>query len=83
MHKLNLKCASFDIYSVCVKILCMCMQQRTYLSFRCHIRATLKVADFSLLLPGRHCQQSNAYSVSVDLRVNVAQVHSITFARQT
>lgn len=56
MHKLNLICTSFDIYSACVKILCMCMQQRTYRTFRCHVRATLKVADFSLLFPGGHCQ---------------------------
>lgn len=83
MHKLNLKCTSFDIYSACVKILCMCMQQRTYLSFRCHVCATLKVADFISLLPGGHCQQSNAYSLTSDSRVNIAQVHSITFARQT
>lgn len=82
MHKLNLKCTSFDIYSMCVKILCMCMQQRTYLSFRCHVRATLKVADFSSLLPGGHCQQSNAYSVTSDSKVNIAQVCRLNYICQ-
>lgn len=39
MHELNLEFTSFDIYSARVKILCVCMQQSTYLSLSCPCNA--------------------------------------------